>query len=154
MVASPLDGKGRTDLTASDPDSPAPTSVFFSYSREDQARALPIIRLIEAAGFSTWWDGLLEGGERFSRATEEALNRAKAVVVLWSKASVHSHWVSDEATRGRDRRVLVPLSLDGAEPPLGFGQFQVIDLANAKLPVAQLNGANLVVAKLAGADLR
>lgn len=136
-VASPLDGKGRTDLTVSDPEradtGPNPTSVFFSYSREDQARAVPIIRLIEAAGFATWWDGLLEGGERFSRATEEALDRAKAVVVLWSKASVHSHWVSDEATRGRDRRILVPLSLDGTEPPLGFGQFQVINLAGAKM---------------------
>ena len=133
MVASPLDGKGRTNLTASDPETPEPTSVFFSYSREDQTKALPIIRLIEAAGFSIWWDGLLEGGERFSRATEEALNRAKVVVVLWSKASVHSHWVSDEATRGRDRRILVPLSLDGTEPPLGFGQFQVIKLAGAKM---------------------
>ncbi len=133
MVASPLDGKGRTNLTASDPETPEPTSVFFSYSREDQTKALPIIRLIEAAGFSIWWDGLLEGGERFSRATEEALNKAKVVVVLWSKASVHSHWVSDEATRGRDRRILVPLSLDGTEPPLGFGQFQVIKLAGAKM---------------------
>ncbi|MBK7162692.1 MAG: TIR domain-containing protein [Sphingomonadales bacterium] len=120
-------------MTASDPETPEPTSVFFSYSREDQTKALPIIRLIEAAGFSIWWDGLLEGGERFSRATEEALNRAKVVVVLWSKASVHSHWVSDEATRGRDRRILVPLSLDGTEPPLGFGQFQVIKLAGAKM---------------------
>jgi TolB-like protein/tetratricopeptide (TPR) repeat protein len=111
------------------------TSVFFSYSREDQARALPIIRLLEQAGFSVWWDGLLEGGERFSHTTEEALERAQAVVVLWSKTSAKSHWVHDEATRGRDRRVLVPLSLDGTEPPLGFGQFQVIDLSRAKLNV-------------------
>ncbi|MGB5078321.1 MAG: TIR domain-containing protein [Sphingorhabdus sp.] len=109
------------------------TTVFFSYSRDDQARAVPIIRLIQDAGFATWWDGLLEGGEQFSRATEDALDRAKAVVVLWSKKSVHSHWVHDETTRGRDRGVLVPLSLDGTDPPLGFGQFQVINLANAKM---------------------
>ncbi len=114
-------------------DSAAPTTIFFSYSRDDQARALPIIRLLEGAGYPVWWDGLLEGGERFSRTTEDALNRARAVVVLWSKTSVHSHWVHDEATRGRDRRVLVPLSLDGSQPPLGFGQFQVIDLSKAKL---------------------
>lgn len=109
------------------------STVFFSYSRDDQARAIPIIRQIEAAGFTVWWDGLLEGGERYSRATEDALNRAKAVVVLWSKISVQSHWVHDEATRGRDRRLLVPLSLDGTEPPLGFGQFQVISMAKAKI---------------------
>ncbi len=39
----------------------------------------------------------------------------------------------DEATRGRDRRVLVPLSLDGSEPPLGFRQFQTIDISKARL---------------------
>jgi hypothetical protein len=60
------------------------STVFFSYSREDQKRALPIIALIEAAGFRVWWDGLLEGGERFSRTTEDALERARAIVVLWS----------------------------------------------------------------------
>ena len=109
------------------------TTIFVSYSRVDQARALPIIKLLQQAGFNTWWDGLLEGGERFSHATEDALNRAKAVVVLWSKTSVQSHWVHDEATRGRDRGTLVPLSLDGTEPPLGFGQFQVIDLSRAKM---------------------
>jgi TolB-like protein/Tfp pilus assembly protein PilF len=109
------------------------TSVFFSYSREDRAKAVPIIRLIEQAGFAVWWDGLLEGGERFSRATEDALDRAQAVVVLWSKSSIDSHWVRDEATRGRDRRILIPLSLDGSEPPLGFGQFQVVDLSRAKI---------------------
>lgn len=111
----------------------AQTSVFFSYSRADRARALPIIRLIEAAGFATWWDGLLEGGERYSQATAEALDRARAVVVLWSVNSVASHWVHDEATRGRDRGLLVPIALDGTEPPLGFGQFQVIDLSRAKM---------------------
>lgn len=107
--------------------------MFFSYSRDDQARARPIIALIEAAGFPTWWDGLLEGGERFSSSTEAALDRARAVVVLWSKTSAQSHWVHDEAARGRDRRVLVPLSLDGTPAPLGFGQFQVIDLAHARI---------------------
>ena len=58
------------------------TTIFVSYSRVDQARALPVIQLLQQAGFNTWWDGLLEGGERFSHTTEDALNRAKAFVVL------------------------------------------------------------------------
>ena len=40
------------------------STVFVSYSREDRQRALPIIKIIEEAGFIVWWDGLLEGGER------------------------------------------------------------------------------------------
>jgi TolB-like protein/lipoprotein NlpI len=107
-------------------------TVFLSYSREDQRRARPIIAMLEDAGFNVWWDGLLEGGERFSHRTEAALEGAKAVVVLWSKTSTASHWVHDEATRGRDRGVLVPLSIDGSEAPLGFRQFQVIDATPAK----------------------
>jgi TolB-like protein/tetratricopeptide (TPR) repeat protein len=107
------------------------TTVFFSYSREDQKYALPIINFIQEAGYAVWWDGLLAGGERFSQTTATALANARAVVVLWSKTSIHSHWVHDEATEGRDRHCLVPLSLDGAIPPLGFRQFQTIDLSHA-----------------------
>lgn len=116
-------------------------AVFFSYARADQKRAKPIIAALEAAGFRVWWDGLLEGGETYVPTTEAALESASAVVVLWSKTSVASHWVRDEATRGRERKCLVPLSIDGAEPPLGFRQFQVIDVSKwrgkADAPEAQ-----------------
>ncbi|MFK7842174.1 MAG: TIR domain-containing protein [Sphingorhabdus sp.] len=103
-----------------------------SYSREDQKDALLIVKALEQAGYSVWWDGLLEGGERFAHTTEAALTNANAVVVLWSKTSIESHWVHDEATRGRDNDRLVPLSLDGSDPPLGFGQFQCIDVSQTK----------------------
>lgn len=108
-----------------------PATVFVSYSRDDQKRALPLIKAIADAGYSVWWDGLLGGGEAYFQATETALDGAKAVVVLWSKVSVNSHWVHDEATHGRDRHCLIPVSIDGTPPPLGFGQFQTIDLAHA-----------------------
>jgi TolB-like protein/Flp pilus assembly protein TadD len=109
------------------------TSVFVSYSRADRKRVLPIVKLLEEAGFAVWWDGKLEGGERFAKTTARALDTARAVVVLWSETSIQSDWVHDEATSGRDRRILVPLSLDGSLPPLGFRQFQVIDLAQARM---------------------
>jgi TolB-like protein/Flp pilus assembly protein TadD len=122
-----------TDADVADNGSkPAGSTIFLSYARADQKRALPIIKILEAAGYSVWWDGLLEPGERFSRTTEDALERAKAVIVLWSKTSTASHWVHDEATRGRDRKCLVPVSIDGSEAPLGFRQFQVIDISKAK----------------------
>ena len=106
------------------------TTVFFSYSRLDQKRAVPIIRAIEAAGYAVWWDGMLEAGSKYLERTEEALVGARAVVVLWSKTSVSSNWVRDEAMSGREVSRLVPLSLDGVEPPLGYRQFQVTDFSN------------------------
>jgi TolB-like protein/Tfp pilus assembly protein PilF len=106
----------------------AKPTVFFSYSRADQPQALPIIEAIEAAGYHVWWDGMLEGGTEFLSQTEAALESAKAVVVLWSRQAVGSHWVRDEATSGRERERLIPLTLDGTMPPLGFRQLQVIDM--------------------------
>jgi TolB-like protein/Tfp pilus assembly protein PilF len=123
----------------SDPASPVPTgrngepaTIFLSYSRADEAKVMPIIAALEAAGYSLWWDGLLQPGTHFGDTTAAALQAARAVVVVWSATSAKSHWVQDEATSGRDRRCLVPVSIDGTLPPLGFGQFQSINLARAK----------------------
>jgi len=104
-------------------------TAFLSYSRDDRERVMPIIAALEAAGVDLWWDGLLSGGDTFAHTTETALETAQAVVVVWSARSIQSHWVRDEATRGRDRGRMVPVSLDGTQPPLGFRQVQYIDLS-------------------------
>lgn len=129
-----------------------PTSVFFSYSRVDQQEALPIIHAIERAGYRVWWDGMLEGGTSFLETTEEALESAQAVVVLWSKTSVTSHWVRDEAMSGRIRERLIPLSLDGTMPPLGFRQVQIIDFKdwNGQESSPQVKELHRVLAGLHG----
>jgi TolB-like protein/tetratricopeptide (TPR) repeat protein len=103
--------------------------IFLSYSRGDIEHARPVIALLEGAGFDVWWDGRLEGGENYLATTETALESAACVVVLWSRTAVASHWVRDEAQRGRERGCLVPLSLDGTMAPLGFRQFQLLDIA-------------------------
>lgn len=129
-------------------------AVFLSYSREDQKRAQPVIAALEAAGFKVWWDGLLEGGDTFLPTTEAALTGADAVVVLWSKISVASNWVRDEATIGRDRNRLVPLSLDGSEAPLGFRQIQLIDLSKwrGRADAPEMQRVVRAVAALAGRE--
>jgi len=104
-------------------------SVFLSYSRTDLERARPVIALLEAAGFDLWWDGRLEGGENYLATTEDRLESADCVAVLWSQTSVGSHWARDEAQRGRERGCLVPLSLDATMAPLGFRQFQLLDIS-------------------------
>ncbi|MGB5485353.1 TIR domain-containing protein, partial [Parasphingorhabdus sp.] len=129
-------------------------TVFLSYSRVDKKKAVSIVNALEQAGFSVWWDGLLEGGERFLNSTEEALANAKAVVVLWSKTSIGSHWVHDEATRGRDSGRLVPLSIDGSDPPLGFGQFQCLDVSRSSKKPASPGMQNMLRAVAALHDNR
>lgn len=103
--------------------------LFVSYSRTDLDRARPVIDLLEQADFEVWWDGRLEGGENYLQSTETALETCACVVVLWSATSVASHWVRDEAQRGRERGCLVPLTIDGTMAPLGFRQFQLLDIS-------------------------
>ena len=105
------------------------TKVFVSYAHEDRPRTRQLVHALEQAGFEVWWDGLIVAGAQFANETERALEAAAAVVVLWSCHSVGSHWVRDEAAVGRDRSRLVPVSLDGTEPPLGFRQYLFIDLS-------------------------
>lgn len=105
------------------------TTLFLSYAHGDQAHAQRLAQALEHCGYTVWWDALIEGGTRYAKTIDEALVAADAVLVLWSKRSVESDWVCDEAAHGRDRNRLVPLTLDGTPPPLGFRQIQVIDLS-------------------------
>jgi tetratricopeptide (TPR) repeat protein len=105
--------------------------LFLSYSRKDAARAERFTRWIEHEGHDVWRDEEdIGGGATFSSEIEKALTQCNAVLVLWSEHSVLSAWVRDEAGFGRDSGKLIPLSLDKTEPPLGFRQFQSIDLSN------------------------
>src|ERR1700722_2882580 len=104
--------------------------IFFSYKHEDRAAVEPLVRLLEAERYDVWWDPTIVPGERFDRVIRSALDEAACVIVAWSRLSVESHWVQDEAGLARDRRVLVPVSIDGAEPPLGFRQLQTVNLAD------------------------
>jgi tetratricopeptide (TPR) repeat protein len=105
-------------------------SVFLSYSRDDVERIRPIAAALEKAGHDVWWDRRIGGGQEFSGAIEEALESSQAVVVAWSQSAVKSAWVRDEAGHGRDTKHLIPVTLDGCLPPLGFRQYQTIDLSN------------------------
>jgi len=106
------------------------STIFLSYAHADKARAQRIAIALEKSGYIVWWDQLIEGGSRFARSIDEALEKADAVVVLWSRNSIESDWVRDEASHARDRQRLVPVSLDGSHPPLGFRQYQMIDLSH------------------------
>jgi pimeloyl-ACP methyl ester carboxylesterase len=103
--------------------------VFISYARTDRDAAAALAAWLEAQGCSVWWDSSLAGGENFSRRIEQELAAAAAVVVLWSQAASGSDWVRDEAAAAKAAGKLVPASIDGASPPLGFQGLHTIPLA-------------------------
>jgi tetratricopeptide (TPR) repeat protein len=105
------------------------SNIFLSYDRDDEARARPIAALLERAGHPVWWDRQIKGGGEFGAEIEAALDAADKIIVLWSQRSVKSAWVRDEAAVGRDTGRLVPVTIDGTPAPLGFRQYQTIDLS-------------------------
>jgi tetratricopeptide (TPR) repeat protein len=103
-------------------------SLFLSYSRDDVGRVSMLAAALEREGHKVWWDRHIAGGQEFADEIEQALDSADLVIVCWTCRSIHSAWVRDEAGSGRDRGRLVPVTLDGCQPPLGFRQYQTIDL--------------------------
>lgn len=119
-------------------------AIFLSYAREDRSCAERLARTFERAGHEVWWDRRLDGGEQFSDEIEAALEKAEVVVVAWSKESVKSRWVRDEAAVGGDKGRLVPVSIDGSLPPMGFRQFHTIDLTGWKAAKRDGRTADLI----------
>lgn len=103
-------------------------SIFLSYARDDAAKAARIAAALENDGHKVWWDRNIHAGSRFSKEIDLALRSAELVVVLWSKSSIESAWVQDEAAAGRDSGRLIPVLIDRIEPPLGFRQYQSVEL--------------------------
>ena len=129
--------------------------VFLSYSREDQATARRFAEGFEHEGFSVWWDQTLNVGEAFDRVTEQALDDAKAVVVLWSKHSVDSRWVRAEATQAQASGRLVPVMIESCRRPIMFELTHTAELQdwNGELTDARwqsfIDGLRRIVGKAA-----
>ena len=104
--------------------------VFLSYTREDNDLAERLANALTASGVTVWWDHKIESGERFPQIIEQELAAAKFVVVLWSRASIGSEWVGNEARVGVERDVLVPALVEDVRPPLEFRSRQCANLVD------------------------
>lgn len=94
--------------------------VFISYKREERARCERIADKLKALNLDVWFDARLPSGKSFDREIESTIKAAKAVLVLWSPASVESEWVRNEAGIGKARGVLAAAQLASCELPIAF----------------------------------
>jgi hypothetical protein len=104
--------------------------VFISYSKKDIADARLLAAMLEAKGYSTWWDVSLVGGEQFREKIVSELGKARAVVVIWTKASVKSRWVQSEADRADREKKLIPVrsEIEYTDIPPPFDSLQTLKL--------------------------
>lgn len=104
--------------------------IFISYAREDEARIQPLVRALENQGWSVFSDRRIPAGQTWRSYIGKALSAASCVIAAWSRHSIVSNWVSEEAEEGKQRGVLVPVLLDAVEPPIGFRSIQAADLVD------------------------
>ena len=91
--------------------------------------ARDIATVLEGQGWSVWWDPAIRSGESFVSLINREIGGASCVVVLWSKASVVSRWVLEEAHNGLNRGILCPLVIDrDVQLPVGFATVKYIPL--------------------------
>jgi adenylate cyclase len=102
--------------------------VFVSYSRSDKTRVAPLVRAIEAQGWSVWWDSEISPGQEFDHQITAELKAATAVLVVWTPTSVASRWVRGEAREAAERGILVPVRFDGADLPIDVRAIHTTDL--------------------------
>jgi len=103
--------------------------IFVSYTHVDRERVRPLVEMFETEGWTVWWDRGIAPGEPWLPELEAEIAKARALVVVWSKASVTSRWVLHEAGLGLEKRTLVPVMLDVDAPPAAFSDVQAIDLS-------------------------
>ncbi|MBU0656760.1 MAG: SUMF1/EgtB/PvdO family nonheme iron enzyme [Gammaproteobacteria bacterium] len=105
--------------------------IFLSYSTQDRERLQPLFQALERQGWSVFWDHrTIDIGEHWSKKINRAIRTSKCVVVVWSKASVDSEWVLEEANIGKQRNVLLPIQIDAVDIPVGFTMRQTGDFAH------------------------
>ncbi len=92
------------------------THIFISYSRSDYDRVKPIVDLIKEQGWSVYWDQDLRRGDFFPHVLDSKLAAAYLVIVFWTKDSVQSEWVYEEAERAKNYRTFLPVKLDMVNP--------------------------------------
>jgi hypothetical protein len=103
--------------------------LFISYSHEDKPVAQQVAEALSQRGYDVFWDAKIPPGTTFDTYIFENLKGSNAVIVLWSKHSIDSDYVKEEAEYAKNRRMLVPLNIDGTDLPFGFTRIQATDIS-------------------------
>jgi TIR domain-containing protein len=99
------------------------SDIFISYARDDRPLAEALAKDLQERGFSVWWDTELVASDNFQDVILAALSRAKAAIVIWTKLSVFSNFVRDEARYALFHNKLIATKageLDVIDIPFGF----------------------------------
>jgi hypothetical protein len=106
------------------------SDIFISYAHENRPRAQALAQTLEGQRWSIFWDRTIPIGKTWRDTIGKELSNARCVVVLWSKTSIESSWVQEEADEAQRRGVLFPVLIEDIQPPIGFRSIQTANLAD------------------------
>lgn len=105
--------------------------IFISYSHRDRKLMHDVRQLLQSANFEVWTDELLEEGDDWEEAIEDAIRNTSYVVPLLTERSAQSRWVRRELSYAElNRTRILPLLLRGnadTSMPLRLVDLQFID---------------------------
>ena len=102
--------------------------IFISYAKENRDAIRPMVQLLVNKGWSVWWDPDMIPGWHYADVLQQEIITANCIIVAWTKESIKSEWVWNEAQEGKNRNVLLPVLFEKVEPPLGFRHMHVAKL--------------------------
>lgn len=102
--------------------------IFLSYAHQDRDRVQTLISALVAEGWRVFWDRTIPPGESFRNHIEARLDIAPVVLVCWSRHSILSDWVGQEAEAANKRMALIPVMIDTVRAPLGLAHIHGADL--------------------------
>jgi TIR domain len=109
--------------------------IFISYSSQHRELTRALVAAIEAqygAG-SVWWDQALESRASYSEQIKAALERARAVVVIWTAGAMISDYVYAEANIAQSQQKLVnvrPAEMSFHDIPEPFNVYHIDEAEN------------------------
>ena len=123
----------------------ATIDVFLSYSRKDTATMRQLRTKLTKVGLSVWTDEDLEAGTPiWQAAIEDAIRRARCMVVILSPNAKMSEWINIEITVAKRRSLRIfPILITGDEDsavPFSLATTQFVD---ARQDYAQAADAKL-----------
>jgi hypothetical protein len=112
------------------------TDVFISYAKTDRPLASKLVTLLEAEGWTVWWDKALSAADLYRDEIMKQLASARAVITIWTPNSIRSDWVRAEAGTAKKEGKLIPVKTPDvtyAEIPLPFGEMHTESLGSSEL---------------------
>ncbi len=90
--------------------------VFISYSQRAPEPTQTLAAELIQHGIDTWFDVNLLPGQAFGKVIDGEIDRAKAVITIWSRPALSSTWVPAESERALNQGKLISVRTPDVDP--------------------------------------